>query len=186
MKLLLRVAANEAVINNSELHALLMECEKCRKSPNSRFLASGSGSNGTMFVFFSPRLIDSRARLMNVGEEEMLSRLLSLFDVELSEAYLTSLVKCPFEDASDENAESCIAFLRSQFRLIAPSTIVCFGEKCARLLITSDYDERKDHGRLFEKKGVRFFGTIAPTEASRSMKNKEILLSDLTNIFSGT
>ena len=168
----------------SELKVALDGCSRCRTRSEKRLLGGGKNEKNILFVFYEPVLLDSEAALMSVGEKRLLLDFLSLFDLRESDVYETTLVKCAVRNSTSECEESCIQYLRWQFKLNRPKTVMCFGENVARRLIDPSFELEKMHGKAFPKGGTLFFGTYTLTDALRKEEIKGRLLHDFMSAFS--
>ena len=95
--------------------------------------------------------------------------------------YIANMVKCrppKNRDPKPEEQDTCIEWLREQFKIIRPKIIVCVGRISAQKLIDPNFRVTKEHGIFTEKNGVLMMGTFHPAAILRNPNNKEAAFQD--------
>lgn len=168
-----------------ELRAELLNCQKCRLCEQRTNVVFGVGAEN--------------ARVMLIGEgpgqhedeqgEPFVGRAGVLLDkmmdaVGLSRrtnVFIANMVKCrppQNRDPLPDETETCLPFLREQFKLIRPKIIVCLGRIAAQRLISPDFKVTKQHGEFFDKKGTLMMGTLHPAALLRNPNQKPAAFED--------
>lgn len=169
----------------SELRSELLNCQKCRLCEQRTNVVFGTGPEN--------------ARVMLIGEgpgqhedelgEPFVGRAGILLDkmmdaVGLSRktnVFIANMVKCrppQNRDPQPDETETCLPYLREQFKLIRPKIIVCLGRIAAQRLISPDFKVTKQHGEFFDKKGVLMMGTLHPAALLRNPNQKPAAFED--------
>lgn len=170
------------------LDELEKECKNCRKCPlcegrtnlvfgegkkdaDIMLIGEGPGENedlqGRPFVGRSGQLLDNFLAAVDLSREK--------------NVYIANMVKCrppKNRDPKPEEQDTCIAWLREQFKIIRPKIIVCVGRISAQKLISPDFRVTKEHGVFIEKNGVLMMGTFHPAAILRNPNNKELAFQD--------
>ena len=169
----------------SELRAELLNCQKCRLCEQRTNVVFGTGPEN--------------ARVMLIGEgpgqredelgEPFVGRAGILLDkmmdaVGLSRqtnVFIANMVKCrppQNRDPQPDETETCLPYLREQFKLIRPKIIVCLGRIAAQRLISPDFKVTKQHGEFFDQKGTLMMGTLHPAAILRNPNQKPAAFED--------
>ena len=169
----------------SELRAELLNCQKCRLCEQRTNVVFGTGPEN--------------ARVMLIGEgpgqredelgEPFVGRAGILLDkmmdaVGLSRqtnVFIANMVKCrppQNRDPQPDETETCLPYLREQFKLIRPKIIVCLGRIAAQRLISPDFKVTKQHGEFFDKKGTLMMGTLHPAAILRNPNQQPAAFED--------
>lgn len=170
------------------LDELEKECKNCRKcslcegrtnlvfgegkkDADIMLIGEGPGENedlqGRPFVGRSGQLLDNFLAAVDLSREK--------------NVYIANMVKCrppKNRDPKPEEQDTCIAWLREQFKIIRPKIIVCVGRISAQKLISPDFRVTKEHGVFIEKNGVLMMGTYHPAAILRNPNNKELAFQD--------
>ena len=99
--------------------------------------------------------------------------------------YIANIVKCrPPNNRDPLNVEqdACIDWLRAQFRLLRPKIVVCLGRIAANRLIDGDFRITRDHGRWYDKDGVRFTALYHPAALLRDPGRRPETFVDLKEL----
>ncbi len=172
-----------------ELEEKCRGCTKCPLGETRRNLVFGVGNEKAkiMFVGEGPGEQEDLQGFPFVGKSgQLLDKYLNLIDLDRSKnVYIANIVKCrppQNRDPKPEEAELCIDYLRSQFKLIRPKIVVCLGRIAAQRLIAPDFRVTKEHGIFTEKNGVLFMGTFHPSALLRNPTQKSIALEDFQKL----
>ena len=98
------------------------------------------------------------------------------------------MVKCrPPKNRDPLNTEqdACIDYLRGQFKLLKPKIVVCLGRISAGRLIGEDFKISRDHGKWYDKDGVRFMALYHPAALLRDPRRRPETFVDLKELERG-
>lgn len=172
-----------------QLRESALKCEKCELCKTRTNVVFGVGNEHArvMFVGEGPGQNEDLKGEPFVGRAgELLDKMLiaSGFSRQTN-IYIANMVKCrPPEnrDPTPQEVESCIGYLRDQFKLIKPKYIVCLGRVAAQSLIEPGLLVTKRHGEFIEKNGVFMMATFHPAALLRNPNNKPAAFADLLKL----
>ena len=175
--------------NWEELRKECMQCKKCalwetrtnvvfgvgRQDAEVLFIGEGPGENedlqGEPFVGRGGKLLDDMLRIIGLDRNENI--------------YIANIVKCrppQNRDPLNTEQEACMDWLRAQYRLIRPKVVVCLGRIAAKALIKDDFKITQEHGRWFDKDGVKFTAIYHPAALLRDPGKRPETFVDLKEI----
>jgi len=181
--------AGVEMLNWDELEA---ECKKCTKCPLNKtrtnvvfgvgnksaevlFVGEGPGERedykGEPFVGRAGLLLDDMLKIIGLSRDKNI--------------YIANIVKCrPPEnrDPHTEEREACISWLRAQYSLIKPKIVVCLGRIAATTLCGGDFKITRDHGKWFDKDGVKFMALFHPAALLRDQNRRPETFVDLKEL----
>ena len=99
--------------------------------------------------------------------------------------YIANIVKCRppnNRDPLNVEREACLGWLRAQYSLIKPKIVVCLGRIAAEELIGRDFKITRDHGKWYDKDGVRFMGLFHPAALLRDPRRRPETFVDLKEL----
>lgn len=99
--------------------------------------------------------------------------------------YICNICKCRPKNnrtPKEEEANSCIPFLRNQVALVKPKIIVCLGATSMNYVISSQWRITKDRGIWIEKKGFYMMATFHPAALFRDESKKQVFWQDLKSV----
>lgn len=170
------------------LDELELECKSCtkcglcqgrtnlvfgigKKDADIMLIGEGPGENedlqGEPFVGRSGKLLDKFLESIGLDRNK--------------NVYIANMVKCrppKNRDPKPDEQETCIKWLREQFKIIRPKIIICVGRISAQKLIDANFRVTKEHGEFIEKNGVLMMGTYHPAAILRNPNNKEAAFGD--------
>ena len=76
-------------------------------------------------------------------------------------------------------------WLRAQFSLMQPKIVVCLGRISAMAMIRDDFKITKEHGKWFDKDGVRFMALYHPAALLRDPRKLPETFEDLKELERG-
>ncbi len=91
----------------------------------------GTGKSGVMVILNAPRLISpEEKRMLKTEAVELMKKMLGAIDLEAEQCYITNIIKCDQDVAVRPSAmyKNCAAFLRDEFNLIQPHTVIVMGQ----------------------------------------------------------
>jgi len=160
-------------------------CELCKTRTNTVF-GVGPENSPIMFVGEGPgRQEDEQGEPFVGAAGQLLDEMLSIIDLGRNNCYITNIVKCrppQNRDPSQDEQQSCLPFLRVQFKQIRPKIIICLGRISAGVLIHEDYRITKEHGTWVEKNGVFLTATYHPSALLRDLNKRPEAFNDLLSI----
>ena len=113
---------------------------------------------------------------------ELLDTELAIIGLDRAKVYIANMVKCcPPHNRDPLNTEqdACAHWLRSQRALIAPKIIVCLGRIAATALISPDFRITRDHGKWYDRDGVRMMAVYHPAALLRDEGKRPETFVDL-------
>ena len=113
-------------------------CELCYKSQNPCIMGSGGKRAKIMFLQDCPDEIDDKKGKPFYGKScNAIMNALENRDIDLSEVYFTSLVKCiaPKEEPKPSHIEACLELLEAEIQVVDPDIIVPTGNKSLKYCI---------------------------------------------------
>lgn len=168
-----------------ELEKVCKNCTKCPLSQGRTNLVFGEGKKDAdiMLIGEGPGENEDLQGRPFVGRSgQLLDKFLAAVDLSRDKnVYIANMVKCrppKNRDPKPEEQDTCIAWLRKQFKIIRPKIIVCVGRISAQKLISPDFRVTKEHGIFIEKNGVLMMGTFHPAAILRNPNNKELAFQD--------
>ncbi|MCL2508475.1 MAG: uracil-DNA glycosylase [Oscillospiraceae bacterium] len=175
--------------NWDELKSACLTCTRCPLGDTRTNLVFGVGNERAevMFVGEGPGEQEDLRGEPFVGRGgQLLDKYLGAIDLDRREnIYIANMVKCRppgNRDPAQEEQDSCLPWLREQFRLLRPKIVVCLGRISAQRLISPDFKVTKEHGRFYEKNGVLMMGTLHPAALLRNPIQKPDALEDFLNL----
>ena len=139
------------------------------------FVGEGPGESedlkGEPFVGRAGKLLDDMLKLIGLSRD--------------TNIFIANIVKCrPPNNRDPQTAEreACIDWLRAQYALIKPKIVVCLGRIAAAELIGSDFKITRDHGKWYEKDGIKFMALYHPSALLRDPNRRPDTFVDLKEL----
>ncbi len=168
-----------------ELENICKNCQKCPLAQSRTNLVFGEGKKDAriMLIGEGPGENEDLQGRPFVGRSgQLLDKFLAAVDLSREKnVYIANMVKCrppKNRDPKPEEQDTCIEWLREQFKIIRPKIIVCVGRISAQKLIDPNFRVTKEHGIFTEKNGVLMMGTFHPAAILRNPNNKELAFQD--------
>ena len=98
-----------------------------------------------------------------------------------TDAYIANIVKCRpprNRTPTEQEAQTCLPFLRRQMEMIRPKFVVALGGTASKYLIGPEVRIRRDHGRWSEVGGLMIMPTFHPSALLRDPSQKRDAWSD--------
>lgn len=169
--------------------ALERACEECRKcslweTRTNVVFGTGNSSAEVLFVGEGPGENEDLQGEPFVGRAgKLLDDMLKLIDLDRhSNIYIANIVKCrppKNRDPLETEQEACMDWLRAQYSLISPKIVVCLGRIAAMAMIKPDFKISQEHGRFFDKDGVKFTALYHPAALLRDPRRRPETFEDL-------
>ncbi len=165
--------------------AACQNCALCNTRTNTVF-GEGNINAEILFVGEGPgREEDLQGRPFVGPAGQLLDKMLASIELDRTKVYIANIVKCrppqnrvPLED----EALTCLPYLRAQTGLIKPKIIVCLGATAAKYIYDRDVRITKERGIWKEKKGVWIIPTYHPAALLRDPEKKKESWEDLKSI----
>ena len=171
------------------LEAACKACRKCALWETRTNVVFGVGRRDAevLFVGEGPGENEDKQGIPFVGRAgELLTDMLRMIDLDRDrDVYIANIVKCrpPHNrDPLNTEQEACMDWLRYQYRLIRPKIVVCLGRIAAMAMIKPDFKITKEHGKWFDKDGVKFMAIYHPAALLRDLSRRPETFVDLKNL----
>ena len=139
------------------------------------FVGEGPGESedlkGEPFVGRAGKLLDDMLKIIGLDRAKNI--------------YIANIVKCRPPNNRDPQTverESCLGFLRAQYKLIKPKIVVCLGRIAAAELISRDFKITRDHGKWYDKDGAKFMAIYHPSALLRDPYKRPDTFVDLKDL----
>ena len=171
-----------------ELRSTCLQCSKCELSKTRTNIVFGVGDEKSdiLFVGEGPGQQEDATGEPFVGRSgQLLNHYLGAAGFRREDVYIANIVKCRppgNRDPKPEEQETCIGWLKEQFRLISPKIIVCLGRIASQRLIEPEFRVTKQHGQFFDKGNVLMMGTFHPSALLRNPAQKPDALADFLGL----
>ena len=169
----------------NKLREVCSQCRQCGLCETRHNVVFGVGPTDAkvMFVGEGPGENEDLQGEPFVGRGgQLLDKYLAAVDLDRhTNIYIANIVKCrppKNRDPLPEEQEACIGWLRNQFALLRPKTLVCLGRVAAMKLIRPDFKITREHGIFFEKNGVLMMATLHPAALLRNPNQKPDAFQD--------
>jgi DNA polymerase len=173
----------------SELEKACQSCTKCALYETRTNVVFGVGNTEAevLFVGEGPGEQEDLKGEPFVGRAgQLLDDMLKIIGLDRKRnIYIANIVKCrPPKNRDPLNAEqdACIDHLRGQFRLLKPKIVVCLGRIAAYRLIGEDFKITRDHGKWYDKDGVKFMALYHPAALLRDPGRRPETFVDLKEL----
>lgn len=162
------------------------KCELCKTRANVVF-GVGNRDAEILFVGEGPGESEDLKGEPFVGRAgKLLDDMLKIIGLERTKnIYIANIVKCrPPNNRDPQPSErvACMPWLRAQYELIKPKIVVCLGRIAAIELISADFKITRDHGKWYDKDGVRFMALFHPAALLRDQNRRPETFVDLKEI----
>lgn len=171
-----------------ELEAQCRICERCELSKEKRNTVWGRGNilAPILFVGEGPGEQEDIKGDPFVGPAgKLLDTLLLAHGFCEEDYYIANIVKCRppgNRTPSDEEAEACLPYLRSQVSIIKPSIIVCLGNTAAKYIIGKEIRISQTRGLWLERKNYHIIATFHPAALLRDEAKKLPMWHDFKKV----
>ena len=163
----------------------LGDCVRCTLHEGRSRILFGTGPSDArlMIVGEWPNLVDDAEGLFFSGEEgELLRKMLQAIKVDLSDVYLTNIVKCRASEENppaQEHIAACRPFLLSQIDVVAPKAIVSMGPLACQALLRTNKLLIRLRGRVHKYKAIPLIPTFQPSYLIKNPEMKKAAWVDL-------
>ena len=172
-----------------ELERSCGNCTKCvlHETRGNVVLGVGNRTAEVMFVGEAPGEQEDIKGEPFVGRAGMLlDDMLKIIGLDRRvNIYIANIVKCrppKNRDPLSIEREACIDWLRVQYLLIKPKIVVCLGRIAACELIDRDFKISQDHGKWYDKDGIKFMALYHPAALLRDPRRRPETFKDLKEL----
>lgn len=194
-----------------ELYDECLECHKCvlGENRNNMVFGEGNAESKLMFIGEAPGADEDRLGRPFVGRAgQLLTKGLTALNLlRERDYYIANVCKCrPEKNRTpyEEEADSCISYLRNQFALVKPQIVVLLGATAMRFVmepalkkVLQDNNEEdvnsywkdsvrsgqmritRDRGKWLNVKGIYMMATFHPAALFRDETKRKLLWEDL-------
>lgn len=170
----------------AQLNLQIEQCQLCELHASRAHAVCGEGDAAARLLIISDAPVSDRAKeaLFAEAEKQLLRGMLQAIGLDLSQVYLTSLVKCmpPQRPPYTSEMICCDDHLSAQIKLIQPAAIMVLGEQASRQLLVSQKSLTDLRQRHHQHLGVPVYASCHPGDLLGSAQNKRKAWQDLLQI----
>ena len=165
--------------NWEDLEKSILECKKCRLCTNRTNIVFGQGNKKArlMFIGEGPGADEDKQGIPFVGKAgQLMNNAFQALEINREDVYIANIVKCrpPSNRVpEDDEAQTCLNYLRNQVILIKPKIIVLLGSTALKNILGKEYGITAVRGNWMEKSGIKYMPTWHPAALLRD-ENKKI------------
>lgn len=165
--------------NWEELENSIINCKKCKLCNNRANIVFGCGNKNAdiMFIGEGPGADEDLQGVPFVGKAgKLMDMAFEGIGIKREDVYIANIVKCrPPQNRVPEQdeADSCLNYLRNQVILVKPKIIVLLGSTALKNILGKDLSITACRGKWIEKKGILYMPTWHPAALLRD-ENKKI------------
>ncbi len=177
-----------AAATRDEMAARLADCSRCRLCRGRKQVVFGVGHPRArvMFVGEAPGADEDRLGEPFVGRAgQLLNAMLRAVGLRRMDVYIANVIKCRppgNRDPQDDEAATCLPFLRRQAELIQPEVVVCLGRVAARHLLGTNAPISSYRGRWMNWSGRAVLPIFHPAYLLRNPAAKAQAWADLKKL----
>ncbi|MBO4429321.1 MAG: uracil-DNA glycosylase [Clostridia bacterium] len=173
------------------LEEIKIKCDACGKcalasTRTTVVFGTGDGTSPLMFVGEAPGENEDKTGVPFVGAAgQLFDKYLVAVGIRREDVYITNILKCrpPHNrDPLPDEEDACLPYLREQVKAISPKLIVCLGRIAAMRLIDADFKITRDHGKWYDRGGIKMCAVYHPSALLRDASKREDMLIDMIEI----
>ena len=174
--------------NWEELEEVVKQCRKCRLCETRKNVVFGVGNREAdiMFIGEGPGADEDTQGEPFVGKAgKLMNMAFDMLGIKREEVYIANIVKCRppnNRNPQDDEAESCLDYLRNQVILVKPKIIVLLGSVALKNILGKEYGITASRGKWLERKGILYMPTWHPAALLRDEKKKIDFIKDLKQV----
>lgn len=174
--------------NWEELEDVVKKCRKCRLCENRKNVVFGVGNREAdiMFIGEGPGADEDTQGEPFVGKAgKLMNMAFDMLGIKREEVYIANIVKCRppnNRNPQDDEAESCLDYLRNQVILVKPKIIVLLGSVALKNILGKEYGITASRGKWIERKGILYMPTWHPAALLRDENKKIDFIKDLKQV----
>ena len=168
-----------------ELEQSIINCNKCKLCQNRINIVFGQGNKNAkvMMIGEGPGADEDKEGIPFVGKAgQLMNKALTGLGIKREELYIANIVKCrpPSNRVPEQDeAETCLNYLRNQVILVKPKIIVLLGSTTLKNILGKEYSITEARGKWIEKKGIYYMPTWHPAALLRDENKKIEFWNDL-------
>lgn len=170
----------------AQLNTRIEQCQLCELHASRDHAVCGEGNADARLLIISDAPLSDQAQdaLFDAAEKRLLQAMMQAIGLDLSQVYLTSLVKCMPPQRAPYTSEMicCDDHLSAQIKLIQPAAIMLLGEQASRQLLVSQKTLTDLRQRHHQHLGVPVYASYHPRDLLGSAQNKRKVWQDLLQI----
>lgn len=161
---------NVSAVSKGSLQTLAKEvaaCQLCSLKKNRLMAASGRGVAGVRLFIVGDWLLARRqgeeTSLLGSEQDQMLKKMLQAISLDLSDVYITNLIKCvlpPEEQPQVVHVQACMDYLRREILSVRPQLICAMGAVPSRAMLQRSQPLSRLRGRFYPYEVEE--GTVIP------------------------
>ncbi|MCI8345272.1 MAG: uracil-DNA glycosylase [Clostridia bacterium] len=174
--------------NWEELEKSIINCKECKLCQNRTNIVFGNGNKEAdlMFIGEGPGADEDKQGLPFVGKAgKLMNEAFKGLGIKREETYIANIVKCrPPQNRVPEQdeAQTCLNYLRNQVILVRPKIIVLLGSTALKNVLGKEYAITSARGKWIEKKGIKYMPTWHPAALLRDENKKIEFWKDLKEV----
>ena len=174
--------------NWEELEEVVKQCRKCRLCETRKNVVFGVGNREAdiMLIGEGPGADEDAQGEPFVGKAgKLMNMAFDMLGIKREEVYIANIVKCRppnNRNPQDDEAESCLDYLRNQVILVKPKIIVLLGSVALKNILGKEYGITASRGKWLERKGILYMPTWHPAALLRDENKKIDFIKDLKQV----
>ncbi len=158
----------------------ISSCHRCGACLMRRVYAEGICGSSASVLFVLP--YPEGDTMLSDASFSYYVKWLKAMGLEMKDAALCALIKCPVKAFSRESADACRDYLRNEMKRIKPRVMILLGKDAASYMLRRecDYDAMRLHS--YSINGIRTFTTYSPQELVRDSSLRGKIWADLKYI----
>ena len=168
-----------------ELEESIKGCNKCKLCKTRQNIVFGVGNKNAdiMFIGEGPGADEDRLGEPFVGRAgKLMNMAFQAIGLKKNEVYIANIVKCrppANRNPEEDEAFSCLNYLRNQVMLVKPKIIVLLGSVALKNILGKEYGITASRGKWVEKKRIKYMPTWHPAALLRDETKKIDFIKDL-------
>ena len=174
--------------NWEDLEKSIIDCKKCRLCTNRTKIVFGEGNKNAdlMFIGEGPGADEDLSGIPFVGKAgKLMDKAFQGIGINRQNIYIANIVKCrppSNRNPEDDEANTCLDYLRNQVILIKPKIIVLLGNIALKNILGKSLNITTSRGNWVEKKGILYMPTFHPAALLRDETKKIDFWEDLKKV----
>lgn len=175
--------------NWEELEKSIINCNKCKLYNGRTNIVFGCGNKEAdlMFIGEGPGADEDREGVPFVGKAgKLMNMAFEGIGIDRETVYIANIVKCrppQNRNPEDDEANSCLDYLRNQVMLVKPKIIVLLGSVALKNILGNEYGITSARGNWIERKGILYMPTWHPAALLRDESKKIDFWNDLKKVY---
>lgn len=171
-----------------ELEESIKGCNKCKLCKTRQNIVFGVGNKNAdiMFIGEGPGADEDRLGEPFVGRAgKLMNMAFQAIGLKRNEVYIANIVKCrppANRNPEEDEAFSCLNYLRNQVMLVKPKIIVLLGSVALKNILGKEYGITSARGNWMEQKKIIYMPTWHPAALLRDENKKIEFWQDLKKV----